>query len=185
MKATNIAIVATLSITLAYAADKPTSPELAAARTHYEAALTAATKPVRDKYILELEQLKNRAMTTKNLALAVEIDLELKSVGGVATPHPVPTPASTKLGELLPNSFWVPERANADTAYKSIEFSADGEIIFTPKNGTAEIRKEYHISDDGSYVIFPDRAGDGTLRFARDRRTFDFTYAKFKKSARK
>ncbi len=90
-------------------------------------------------YILEIQQLKNSALAMKNLELAVAVNEELK-MAGVETPStPTATTAAgataagTILSAFLPRSFWTPERADTNTIYKSIEFTAEGEIILTPK----------------------------------------------------
>lgn len=57
------------------------SAEMTAARARYAAALEAAAKPVRDRFVNELQAMKARAMTAKNLELAVAIDEQLKTVG--------------------------------------------------------------------------------------------------------
>jgi len=82
IKTTIIALIAAASTALS--ADIP--PEVAAARARYEAALNAASKPVRDRYIQELEQLKARAMSLKNLGLAVAFDQEIALISGKVVP---------------------------------------------------------------------------------------------------
>ncbi len=62
-----------------HAAD--TARDLAEARKRYDAALAAATKPVRDRYLQELVAMKSRAMSLKDLQLATAVDREIKSLG--------------------------------------------------------------------------------------------------------
>jgi hypothetical protein len=64
--------------TLVRGADVP--PEIAEARKRYEAAMAVALAPVRDRYVQELQQLKSRAMSLKNLDLAIALDNEIKNV---------------------------------------------------------------------------------------------------------
>ena len=168
------AIAAASLITLAYAADNP-PPELAAAQTRYEKALADASRPVREKYMAELQQLKNRAMTMKNLELANAIDQELKTIGAAgAASHGA---ATSKLSAILPNSTWIPEKDSG--YYKSISFTADEKIIRHPKSGS-EPPIRYELEKDGDTLSF-ERA-DGTrlkIRFSTNRRTFqlnDITY---------
>ena len=79
MRFSSVSVAVVAFIAFASAADEP-SHELKAARSRYEASVAAATKPVRDRYILELQQLKSRAISMKNLNSALVIDQEIKSV---------------------------------------------------------------------------------------------------------
>ncbi len=95
---------------LAFAADAP--PELAAARTRYETAIAAANKPIQTRYIQDLQQLKSRAISMKNLDLAVALDAEIKAMAGApteASPSQTPTAAATSsrdFEKLLLNTVW-------------------------------------------------------------------------------
>jgi len=53
--------------------------QIVEARTQYESALDAAAKPVKERYVRELEQIKSRAMALKNLELAKEADDQIKN----------------------------------------------------------------------------------------------------------
>jgi len=170
------AIAAASLITLAHTAENP-HPELAAARTRYEKALADAMRPVREKYLAELQQLKNRAMMMKNLELANAIDQELKTIGAAgAAPHGAPM-STTKLSAILPNSTWIPEKDSG--YYKSISFTADKKIIRHPKSGS-EPPLRYEIEKDGDTLSFEREDGAKLkIRFSTNRQTFqmnDITY---------
>ena len=168
------AVLALLSA--ANAADAP--PEILAARTRYEAALATASKPVRDKYVQELQQLKNRAMSMKNLELAVAIDQELKTMGAAASPTSS-GPAAKPLVDFLAGTTWIAQKA---TKWKLIEFTSDGQLVRIPPQGKTQ-RSTYEAGKDADTVEFT--WGDGskaTLTFKRDRREFDFDGATFKQA---
>jgi len=78
MKRPIIAVALALITSFCLGADA--APELAAARRRYETALGIATKQVRERYLQELQQLKSRAMSAKNLDLAVAVEGEAKSI---------------------------------------------------------------------------------------------------------
>jgi hypothetical protein len=69
---------AALLSTAAFAADMP--PAVAAAKKKYDASVEAATKPLRDRYLQELRQMKSRALALKNLDEAIAIDAEIKRI---------------------------------------------------------------------------------------------------------
>lgn len=175
MKLIAIAPAIVLLITLSHAADAP-HPDLEAARKRYEASVAAATKPVREKYISELEQLKNRAMAMKNLELAIAIDQELKALRAPGASAPVVPP---KLSSLLPDSTWLPEE---NGYYKSVSFTKDGKIRREPKSGT-EDPVRYEIEQDGDTISFK-REDGATLRahFSKNRRTFQMNNITYKRS---
>ena len=62
----------------------PQQLELDTIRTRYQAAVAAATKPLREQYTKDLQALKERAMQLKNLDAAVAIDREIKVISGEA-----------------------------------------------------------------------------------------------------
>ena len=62
----------------------PQQLELDAIRTRYQAAVDAATKPLREQYTKDLQTLKDRAMQLKNLDAAIAIDKEIKVNSGEA-----------------------------------------------------------------------------------------------------
>ncbi len=178
MKLTAIVIALVSLRTLTYAATP--YPELAAARTRYDNAVAEATRPVREKYAAELQQLKNRAMTMKNLELAVAIDQELKSIGAGGASLPSTPVATNKLSAILPNSTWIPEKDSG--YYRSISFTADGKILRQPKSGT-EPAVGYEIEKDGDTLSF-ERADGARLkiRFSANRRTFQMNDVTYRKS---
>jgi len=63
-------------------ADNSTPAELLDARARYEAAVADAVKPIRERYIEELEQLRATAFATKNADLAFAVGNEIASLGG-------------------------------------------------------------------------------------------------------
>jgi hypothetical protein len=93
-------ISAILVARMILAADSP-SQEIVSARARYEAALAAAAKPVRGKYLTELQQIKDRALAQKNLKLALAADEEIKALNAS-----VSTPNGGSLEERLLNTTW-------------------------------------------------------------------------------
>ena len=168
-----------LSASFALAADTvPT--ELVAARTRYDAALALTTKPVREKYIQELQQLKNRALTMKNLELAVAIDQEIKTVSVASLSSTKTAVAGRPLSELLPGTTWRPEREV--NKWKSISFTTDGQIARTDRRDNTQ-RTSYEITKDGDNVQFKWSAGSiGILHFTRGNRQFEFDGSIFKQA---
>ncbi len=78
-----------VSALLAWAASQPgrgaatgMPGPLAEARARYEAALANATKPIRDRYLQELEQMRVIAFTTKDADLAFAVSQEIALLGG-------------------------------------------------------------------------------------------------------
>ena len=99
---TTTAILVLIVAASCFGADIP--PELATIKTRHEAAVAVATKPLRERYILELQQLKNRAMLSKNLDLANAVDTELK---GISTAIPdVTQNRAEKVRAELAGSQW-------------------------------------------------------------------------------
>jgi hypothetical protein len=84
MNLRHVVLAAILFSTLVQAAETPVPSEVAAARSRYDKAAAAAIKPLRDRYVAELQQIKNRAMTARNLELAVATDNEIKSMTGAS-----------------------------------------------------------------------------------------------------
>lgn len=70
---------------VAQGVDKSTPTELLEARAHYEAAIAAATKPIRERYLVELEQLKTTAYFTRNFDLAKAVVDEIVAMGDTGT----------------------------------------------------------------------------------------------------
>jgi hypothetical protein len=87
MKTTAIGFALAFIALRCLAADVP--QELAAARARHQAAVATATKPLYDRYVQELQQMKSRAMLNKNLELAVAVDAELKTLGQPGLPAAV------------------------------------------------------------------------------------------------
>jgi hypothetical protein len=99
MKAMFVFSLVLMGSTLAGADNAP--PEIVAARVRYEAALSAASLPVRTKYLAELEQIKSRALAAKNLQLAVAAEEEIKALSAA-----VATAAGGSLQGQLINTTW-------------------------------------------------------------------------------
>lgn len=94
-----------------------TPAEIVSARARFQAALSAASLPVRTRYLAELEQIKSRALTAKNLPLAMAADEEIKALGAsVSTPD-----GSSGLEGKLVNTTWTWGVPN-----KTVTFHPDG-----------------------------------------------------------
>ena len=65
--------------------DTEVPTQLAEARAHYEAAIATATKPIRERYLQELEQLRAAAFSTKDANLAFAVSQEIALLGGTGT----------------------------------------------------------------------------------------------------
>ncbi len=132
-------------VTIGNAAD-PLPPELATIRGRYESALAAAAKPVRDKYIQELQQLKNRALTMKNLELAVAVDQEIKVVAAapdVSAPS-AKSAAPDEFRKLLAGTKW-----KSPNGKSTLEFT-EQDMLWT--DGDKPARPIAYISDKGGVV---------------------------------
>ncbi len=103
-------------------------PEVAAARTRYDAAVKAAAAPVRSRYLDDLQQLKNRAMAQKNLPLAVAVDAEIAAVSGAAAGQVAKS--AQELAESLYDTLW---------SWGVTEAKAESKL---------------HFFKDGTYVIY-------------------------------
>jgi hypothetical protein len=93
------------------AAEAPVPPEIAAARLRYNKTTIATLKPVRDRYAIEIQQIKNRAMTARNLELAVAAENEIKNLAG--------TPASPETADSDDVSPMPSELAAARARYEN------------------------------------------------------------------
>ena len=71
--------IATAS-TISLSAQDVLPAEVAAARTRYEADLDASAKPIRQRYVSQLEAFKRSAMLRNDLKTAAAIDTEMKRV---------------------------------------------------------------------------------------------------------
>jgi hypothetical protein len=97
------------------AADPPPA-EIASARARFQAALSAASLPVRTKYLAELEQIKSRALSSKNLQLAAAAEEEIKALSAS-----VSTPDGSSIEGRLVNTTWTWSLPN-----KTVTFLPDG-----------------------------------------------------------
>lgn len=175
-----------LSITLlilaatTYAAEPP---ELIEARARYNAALAAVEKPVLDKYIRELEQLKSRALSLKKLEDAVALDRELKSLGVTTTTLTSEQPKTSglqPLSAMLPGTKWSVKEPKQ--RWRSVEFTSDSKLVLIDSNGPVGGKRDYTISPDGTTVEFKFQFGDssGLMVFSKSHRDFEFLGDKFK-----
>jgi len=113
-------------------------PELAAARAHYDTAVTAATNPLRERYVQELQQLKSRAMAQKNLELAVAVDAELSEFAN--TPKASALNTAKDLTRFLEGTLWS-WGTSASKAGSKLQFLKDGTCVINddpPSRWTAE-----------------------------------------------
>ena len=122
------------------AASTDVSPELTDARKRYDAGLAAATKPIRDRYIQELQQLKSRALSLKKLDVALAIDAEIKAVA-----------PKDSAAETLCANIWTLRR-------DKLEFQRDGKLI---QRGAGWVGKDWKLSDDGTQVTIKFTNGNG------------------------
>ena len=126
--------------------------DLAAAKTRHEMAIAAATKPLKERYAQELQQLKARAMLNKNLELAVAVDAEIKTLAGPqAAPSPTAILNNPKLNdfanltikllgtpwswELLPDHQYRKLKAGVEGGTGTYTVDADGRIRLGESNG--------------------------------------------------
>ena len=138
-------ILATLPFSSAacFAADDSIPPEIAAARARYDAAVSAATKPLKKQYAAELEQIKSRALTAKNAKLAVAVDEELQSV-------------ASGLKEALTDSTWLWWKTETITFLPNgkARWSVNGKDGFTWKvSNEAQRQIEGQTSKHEKYII--------------------------------
>jgi hypothetical protein len=98
-------LVASSPFALAQEAITSAPTEVLEARAHYERAIAAATKPIRERYLAELEQLKTTAYDTKNFDLAIAVGQEIALMGtGTADENLSP---EDSVIERLTNTTWV------------------------------------------------------------------------------
>ncbi len=167
-------------------ADSTDQPELAAARTRYEAGGSGVTKPLRDKYVQELHQLKSRAMTAKNLELALAVDRELKTLGvsttGTATSAYDQTYSRKRLTQLLPGTTWVAQQPGA--AYPSFTFNSEKTFTRQPLRG-GTMTSPYQIARDGDTLSFTKSDGTtSTLKFSPDQSQFEMEGVTYRQKTR-
>ena len=137
---------------MSVAADAP--PEVIAAKNRHQIAVAAATKPLRDRYVQELQQLKSRAMSMKNLELAVAIDAEIKAATG--GPGSAATPANDAAASRNEEDTKAigPAKINGDFSQRSAKGGPEGWIL----NHGGELRQE----DNNPFVHFDIEAGKGS-----------------------
>ncbi len=133
------------------AADTP--PEIVAARKRYDAATALAMKPVRDRYLQELQQLKDRALSLKNLELATALDAEIKAVTPVGAITPSDTAADWENRLIGTSWLW-----NKD---KTITFQANGSV--TPRFGAMK----WKFTEPGNMEYHFENGDHGTITFER------------------
>jgi hypothetical protein len=100
--------------------------EITAAKARYETALAAAGKPVRERYLQELQQIKNRAMASKNLELAVAVDAEIKLFVPVAA---AAAPKAAEAKGTLSGTRWEYPRSGLPKEMCWVEFRPDGLVV--------------------------------------------------------
>jgi predicted RNA-binding protein len=107
-----------------------TPTEVLEARAHYEAAIAAAERPIRERYLSELDQLLNTAYATKDfdLAQAVTQEISLMQTGNGADNGMSP---EDRVIERMINTTWV--WGNGQT----ITFLADGKARWSNDSAAA------------------------------------------------
>ncbi|MGV3660204.1 MAG: hypothetical protein ACO1TE_08460 [Prosthecobacter sp.] len=104
--------------------------ELENTREKYQADVEQAARPYRDKYVQELERMKNQALAQKNLPLALEIEKEIAAVA------PAPRSSAVKTATDL-------ERYLGDTTWSwGVNESAGGSTLTFRKDGTCSVNKD-------------------------------------------
>lgn len=101
--------------------------EIIAAKARYETALAAVGKPVRDRYLQELQQIKSRAMASKDLDLAIAVDAEIKTfvpVAAAAAPE-----AKAAKGTLAGTRWEYPRTPPCPKESMWVEFRPDGSVV--------------------------------------------------------
>jgi hypothetical protein len=121
-------------LALILAAVSGMADDLAVARKKFEADTDAAIKPVRERYIAQLEGMKKTAMTKKDLEGAVAIDREIQRVIASA-----PNPTTE---DILCAYFW-------EKKTDKWEFLRDGTLI---QKGTGLPGKTWKLSEGGKVV---------------------------------
>lgn len=157
--------------------------ELTDARARYKAELAAADKPVLDRYIRDLQQLKNRALALKKLDDAVALDNELKSLGITTTALASDLPKTSgaqPLTGMLPGTKWSVK--DPKQRWRTIEFTSDSKLVLIDANGPVGGKRDYEISKDGTTVEFKFQFGDssGLMVFSKNHRDFEFLGDTFK-----
>lgn len=157
---TCLALVLSLAVAAGACAAGETPPEIVAARKRYEAAAALAMKPLREKYLQELQQIKNRALSLKNLDLAVAVDNEMKTVEPAGPISRSDTVADWE--NRLIGTSWVWDKG------KTITFQENGSV--TPRFGmmqwkfTAPGSMEFHFENgDHGTVTFEKSLVRGTI----------------------
>ncbi len=175
-----IALLILVRVTAAHAAE-PT--ELTNARARYNAAMAASAKPIIDKYIRELQQLKSRAISLQKLEDAVALDRELKSLGVTTTAQTSELPRTSGLQPLigmLPGTNW--SAKTPKQRWRKVEFTSDFKLVLIDASGPVGGKRDYEISKDGNTVQFKFQFGasPGMLVFSKSHREFEFMGDTFK-----
>ena len=159
-----------------------TPVELLEARAHYEEAIAIVARPIRERYIEELEQLQNTAYTTKNFDLAKAVARELESMGSGTMSKTNETPVDTITDRLI-NTTWVWQSGQTITLLDGgkARWSNTGAAVFTWKvTGATPAIIEGKTSDGRRFWITLDpglRAGNVIEgRLARSTSQLDFRY---------
>lgn len=173
--------IALLILVTATHATEPS--ELTEARARYNAAMAASAKPILDKYIRELQQLKSRALSLQKLEDTIALDRELKSLGVTTTALTSELPKTSglqPLAAMLPGTKWSVKEPKQ--RWRTIEFTSDSKLVLIDSNGPVGGKRDYEISKDGNTVEFKFQFGDssGLMVFSKSHRDFEFLGDKFK-----
>ena len=111
-----------------------TPVELLEARAHYEEAIAIVTRPIRERYIEELEQLQNTAYGTKNFDLAKAVARELEAMGSGTGSKAIESPVDSITDRLI-NTTWVWQSGETITLIEGgkARWSNTGAAVFTWK----------------------------------------------------
>ena len=115
-------LTAVITITGSIAQDK----ELEAVRARHQAAVEAATAPLRAKYLADLEELKKRALEMKDLDAAVIIDEEIKLIKPVPRSGEIRT--ASDLAVYLNDTTWSWGKSERE-AVSRLTFRKDGTCV--------------------------------------------------------
>ncbi|MDB6117761.1 MAG: hypothetical protein JWO08_1542 [Verrucomicrobiaceae bacterium] len=167
----NLDAVIAIDAEIAAVANKPSSsnvsnvavPRLSAARDRYNAAIASATKPVLERYLQELEQLKNKALAQKDLPAAVAIDAEISDL--VKTTPIREFKTAKDLASFLEDTVWTWGLSAA---------SAESKIRFR-KNGTFSVNSDPPSTWEAESSTSVRLGFGGRLRFSSDHKRFEGT----------
>jgi hypothetical protein len=137
-----------------------TPTEVLEARAHYEEAMAVVAKPIRERYLAELEQLENTAYRTRNFDLAKAVTQEISLMETATAGDDAMSPEDRIMARMI-NTTWVWGSGQTLTflAGGKARWSVDSAARFTWKvTGAAPAAIEGQTSDGGKFWINLDGA---------------------------